>query len=264
MSGASSRGSQPKSKKRWWNSDWWTVKRVSVATVLLLAATLVIGYVAVPFFLEWLRGRDPKGGNTATNSTSSAVVQGGNVGSVTVHNYPPGGTLTPEPSPSPTTTPTPTPTTPVAGRSPAPSSSPTARRQEPPLPPSAGAGQNERDAQPSPTSRPATTSSFVWGMVSECEKHDRSDRLGLGESYSDDDIGLVVRNAGRAEDDPLLQLQMPGETKVRQIPFFKPYREGKRKDGCLYSFYAEKAPGIAIKFTFKGSGEKATKGAPEQ
>jgi|GEM_PF-5180199 len=101
-------------------------------------------------------------------------------------------------------------------------------------------------------------------MISECAKHDRNDSLALGEPYEDSDIGFVVRNIGKSGDDPMLQLKMPTEEKERQIPFHKPYKQSVRKDGCLYSFSAEKAPDYSIKFTFKGIGKRRVAETPAQ
>ena len=219
MVGQRSRGS---SKKR----DW-TKTGVYVAAVvggLTIAVTLGTTY--------WGRSGEEqnKVGNAATNTSSSAVVQGGNVGSVTVYSDRQAPQPPAEASPSPAVSPTPSPTVPPAERQPTPKASPKPQQQEPSptAPPQPSARLEGRESQPTSAPALSNTSSFVRAMISECAKHDRNDSLALGEPYEDSNIGFVVRNIGKSGDDPMLQLKMPTEEKERQIPFHKPYNQSVR------------------------------------
>jgi hypothetical protein len=222
MTGASSRGSKPRGKKK-----WSTANRLAAGTLIVAA----IASIAIPLILAWRKSAESKGDSTANNTTSSGVVQGGNVGNFTVNNYQQGATSSP--SPTPTNTPPPTP-------SPSPTPTSNVQRQE-----LKAISVSPPDVQES------------------CAKNNHSDTLQLNGSYTDNDIGFEVIHGGMTMNDPLLVLKMPGQEQMNPFFLHKPYSNTVRKDGCLYVFTAEEAPGLAIKFTFKGIGRRNIAKLPE-
>jgi hypothetical protein len=228
MTGVSNRASKPHGKKKWWGSSWWTKERLGLGMLIIAA----IGTIALPIIYTWRKNAEPKGDNTATNTTSSGVVQGGNVGNFTVNNYPQGASL----SPSPTSTGTPPPTP-----SPSPTPLSNVQRQEP-----------KAIATPPPV------------VQESCAKSNYSDTLQKGRSYADNDIGFEVAHGGMAMNDPILILKMPGKGQMESIFLHKRYNSNVRNDGCLYFFSAEEAPGLTIKFTFTGTGKRNITKPPER
>lgn len=85
------RAPRPSRKRR------WTQRRIALWSLYVLTATFFVGYIMVPLYLDRSKSGGAQAGNTVNGATSSAIMQGGSVGNVTVNNYQP----TPSPSPTP-------------------------------------------------------------------------------------------------------------------------------------------------------------------
>lgn len=235
MEGKGNRSPRPGSKRP------WSQRKIALWTLFVLTATFVVGYIVVPVYLNRGKSEGAQGGNTVTGATSSAVVQGGNVGNLTINNYQPSPTPTPTPSPTPTPTPAPAPAA-VSRVEPA---------FEPAPPPTS--------VSPSPERR---TESFVR-LVDQCARANYRGAVPPGGQYADTDVGFYVKyeassEGGAGGPTAWLALRMPGEPEPRRVMAEIGHSPSITTKGCLYTFTVLEVTGGEVKFTFRGQQRRAT------